>query len=70
MRIFLFLGSCSMTQCSWNTWSAWSATCGDMSRKRTVNQQSSVVNKLSCDGLKTDCNDFKTETQNVKIPCK
>ena len=66
---FLVLGKCKEVECKLQQWTQWSATCGKISRKRSIIEEENEVMKLSCDGLQTSCSNHN-ETEEKETFCK
>jgi len=63
------LGQCSKADCQWNSWSSWSSSCGAASRSRSIGTKMVTVAQLSCEGVKTAC-DEKPQLDDRKIKCE
>ncbi|XP_031574613.1 uncharacterized protein LOC116308348 isoform X2 [Actinia tenebrosa] len=62
---------CAYVECVWNPYSAWSATCGVVTRTRTIKTIRKTINKPDCSGLKQECTEKpQTERREVKCTCK
>ncbi|CAH3168650.1 unnamed protein product [Porites evermanni] len=62
---------CYTVECSYNPWSAWSATCGNAYRRRTQLIKEIEVWLPSCEGLPLECpgDETQEETRNTPL-CK
>ncbi|XP_048582331.1 uncharacterized protein LOC5506315 isoform X2 [Nematostella vectensis] len=62
--------SCNTIKCVWNDWTVWSASCGRVTRTKTIKAEKVVVEKPTCDGLPQACTEApKTETREVMCTC-